>query len=517
MTNTRLFTLITLIALLPLRLIAQIDMQAHVGSDESKKAYTTYTGKQNKYYTGTYAYSSLISLTNDALFGRINTLMGNTSQLKTGYSYDKLKDAYKTVDRDLNTNGYIISYYDGSSFEGIWDGGDTWNREHTWPQSKGAKTGPINYDMQSVRPANKSVNSSRGNKGYGESGSYYDPNEIAISNGNYKTTNLGTYRGDCARVIMYDYLVYGHAGGYQNTLHSGTAQLLEKIGSNPVKSDSIVFESLHTMLKWHMQDPPSLTEMVRNDGAQDYQGNRNPLIDYPELAIQVFLEDIKELEDITTYSVTESSAATMWPAHQYTLSDGFIAYLTNNDGSHPQNIEVTGATSTYDKSNGRLTITNVTGNMTISDVAAATYTLTWNANGGQLSGTYTSGQVTPGTAITAPTATRSGYQFTGWSPTFTGTMPAANTTYIAQWQAQTIYTVTWMANGSIHHTATYNIDGSETIQLPAAPAACDGYTFVGWITEANYSNPFCAPGDIFTSATHKVTTNLTYYAVFKKN
>ena len=515
MTNTRLFTLITLIALLPLRLIAAIDMQAHVGSDEGKEAYSTYTTKQTAYYTGTYTYASLIDLKNDELFGRLNTLMGNTSQLKTGYSYDRLKDAYKTVDRDLTQDGYIISYYDGSSFEGIWDGGDTWNREHTWPQSKGAKTGPINYDMQSVRPANKSVNSSRGNKGYGESGSYYDPNEISIDNPNYKTDNLGSYRGDCARVIMYDYLVYGHAGGYQNALHSGTAQLLEKIGSNPIKEDSIVFESLHIMLKWHLQDPPSLTEMVRNDGAQDYQGNRNPLIDYPELAIQVFLEDMKELEGITTYTVTESSAATMWPAHHYTLSDGFIAYLTNNDGSHPQDIKVTGAAYEYNATLGRLTITNVTGNMTISDVAAATYTLTWNANGGQLSGTYTSGQVTPGTAITAPTATRSGYQFTGWSPTFTGTMPAANTTYTAQWQAQTGYTVTWMANGSVHTTQTYAQNSD--LQLPSAPTPCPGYTFVGWTTEANYSNPFCQPADLFTTASGKVTSNVAYYAVFKKD
>ena len=466
MTNTRLFTLIILIALLPLRLIAQIDMQAHVGSDEGKDAYTTYTDRQTAYYTGTYTYASLIDLKNDELFGRLNTLMGNTSQLKTGYSYDRLKDAYKTVDRDLNKDGYIISYYDGSSFEGIWDGGDTWNREHTWPQSKGAKTGPINYDMQSVRPANKSVNSSRGNKGYGESGSYYDPNEISIDNPNYKTDNLGSYRGDCARVIMYDYLVYGHAGGYQNALHSGTAQLLEKIGSNPIKEDSIVFESLHIMLKWHLQDPPSLTEMVRNDGAQDYQGNRNPLIDYPELAIQVFLEDMKELEGITTYTVTESSAATMWPAHHYTLSDGFIAYLTNSNGSHPaeSDFEVTGATYTYDASLGRLTVSEVTGNMTISDDAGST--------------------PEPEPDPEPDPAT---------------------------------YTVTWMANGAVYRTATYNTNGSENIQLPTAPTPCDGYTFVGWTTEENYSNPFCQPADLFTSANHKVTSNLTYYAVFKKN
>ena len=466
MTNTRLFTLIILIALLPLRLIAAIDMQAHVGSDEGKKAYTTHTDKQTDYYTGTYTYVSLIALKNDELFGRLNTLMGSTCKLSSGYSYDKLRDNYKTVDRDLNTNGYIISYYDGSSFEGIWDGGNTWNREHTWPQSKGAKTGPINYDMQSVRPANKSVNSSRGNKGYGESGSYYDPNEIAISKGNYNPSNLGTYRGDCARVIMYDYLVYGHAGSYQNTLHSGTAQLLEKIGSNPIKEDSIVFESLRIMLKWHMQDPPSLTEMVRNDGAQKYQGNRNPLIDYPELAIPVFLDNLKNIEGITTYTVNEISSATMNPAHRYTLSDGFIAYLTNGDGTHPaeSDFKVTGATYTYDKSLGRLTISKVTGNMTISDVA--------------------------------------------------GNTPEPEPD---QEPDPATFTVTWMANGAVHHTATYNINGTQTIQLPAAPAACTGYTFVGWTTEANYSNPFCQPADLFIKADGKVTSNITYYAVFKKD
>ena len=513
MTNTRLFTLIILIALLPLRLIAQIDMQAHVGSDEGKAAYTDYIAEQNAYYTGNYTYANLILLTNNALFGRLNERMGNPCRLnQSGYNYDKLRDYYVSVDRDLNTQGNIISFYDGSSMNGTWDGGKTYNREHTWPQSKGADSGiDMGHDMQSVRPASVSVNSGRGNTAYGEGNDYYNPDTDkkigGINNTNYKPINLGTYRGDCARVIMYDYLMYGEAGGYKNNYYNSIAQLLSKFGT------SGLFESLHIMLKWHMQDPPSLTEMVRNDGAQDYQGNRNPLIDYPELAIQVFLDD-----GITTYTVTESSAATMWPAHQYTLSDGFIAYLTNNDGSHPQDIKVTGAAYEYNATLGRLTITNVTGNMTISDVAAATYTLTWNANGGQLSGTYTSGQVTPGTAITAPTATRSGYQFTGWSPTFTGTMPAANTTYIAQWQAQTIYTVTWMANGSVHTTQTYAQNSK--LQLPANPTACAGYTFVGWTTEANYSNPFCAPEDLLTSDTQqkpKVNSNITYYAVFKKD
>ena len=520
MTNTRLFILITIIAISPLRLIAAIDMQAHVGSDEGKAAYTDYQAKQTAYYTGSYAYATLITLTNDELFGALNERMGNPCRLnQSGYNYDNLRDNYKNVDRDLNTSGYIIGYYNGQSIKGVWDSGATWNREHTWPQSKGADSGiDMGHDMQSVRPASKSVNSSRGNTAYGESGSYYDPNEIAISNGNYKTTNLGTYRGDAARVIMYDYLMYGEAGGHKNSYHNGNAQLLSKLGS------SGVFESLHIMLKWHMQDPPSLTEMVRNDGAQDYQGNRNPLIDFPELAIQVFLDD-----GITTYTVTESSSATMWPAHCYTLSDGFIAYLTNGDGSHPADINVTGATYTYNASLGRLTVSKVTGNMTISDVAAVepepepdpTYTLTWNANGGILTGDYTYGQVAAGTPIVAPAATRSGYTFLNWLPAVAATMPAANTTYIAQWQAvaTTYHTVRWIANGIVHHTATYNLDGSETIIVPAAPTPCKGTTFVGWTAQQNYANPFCPPSDLLTedSDLHNVTSDLTYYAVFKKD
>ena len=450
MTNTRLFTFIILIALLPLRLIAQIDMQAHVGSDEGKKAYTTYTTRQTAYYTGDYAYTTLISLTNDALFDRLNERMGNTIVFPTSKSkgYSNLSTNYGPVDTDLNNESNIILFYTGVSIKSTWNNGsrDTFNKEHVWPKSIGAQENDrMGHDMHAVRPCNPDTNSTRGNRGYAE-----------IDNANTYVPNT-SYRGDCARIIMYDHITYGKQG---TTLYEerGIADLFNQFGTN----SGDIFESLRIMLKWHMQDPPSLTEMVRNDGAQNYQGNRNPLIDYPELAIQVFLDNLKNIEGITTYTVTETSSATMNPAHRYTLGDGFIAYLTNNDGSHPQDIKVTGANYTYDKTLGRLTITNVTGNMTISDVAGA------------------------------------------------------NPDPEPEPEPSTTYTVTWMANGEVHHTATYNINGTQTISVPAAPTACDGYTFVGWTTEANYSNPFCQPADLFTSTTHKVTSNLTYYAVFKK-
>ena len=336
---------------------AGIDMQAHVASDEGRAAYTDYQAKQAAYYTGEYVYTTLMGQTGETLFCSLNTLMGNTSRIGgSSFSYDTLKDQYIKVDRDLNMAGKIIGYYDGRQMDGAWGSG--YNREHTWPQSKGAnKKTPMGHDMQSVRPTSTSVNSDRGNDAYGESGSYYDPDDVTINNANYKKINLGSYRGDCARVILYDYITYGQDGSCKNSLCLGNAQLFNKLGT------SGVFESLAVLLKWHMQDPPSLTEMVRNDGGQTYQGNRNPFIDYPELAINL----LKDETGVTAYSVKTTTTATVAPHYTWTTPAGFICYLTFADGTHPQaaNLSVKGATYTYDATLGRLTISAAKSAVTI--------------------------------------------------------------------------------------------------------------------------------------------------------
>ena len=354
----KLFTLLSAIFISATTLFAGIDMQAHMGTNEAIQAYDDHLERQATYYEDDCAYTFLRQLTGDELFGRLNSLMGTTCRIaSSSLDYGTLRYAYVSVDADLNKPGNIIGYYNGTSFAAVWDNGNTWNREHTWPQSKGVKKEkPMGYDMQSVRPTLKSVNSSRGNDAYGESGDYYDPDEVAIKNDDYRPENLGSYRGDAARVILYDYIVYGEAGGYKNQLYNGAAQLLSKLGY------SGVFESIPVLIKWHMQDPPSLTEMVRNDGAQDYQGNRNPVIDFPELALQIFLNN----SSVKAYTVALESTAKMWPAHQYTLAAGFIAYLTYPDGTHPADVTVTGAKAVYDAAMGRLTISNVTGAVTIT-------------------------------------------------------------------------------------------------------------------------------------------------------
>ena len=53
------------------------------------------------------------------------------------------------------------------------------------------------------------------------------------------------------------------------------------------------------------------------------------------------------------------------------------------------------------------------------------YTVTFDANGG--SGGWSRG-MDYGSAISAPTVTRTGYTFTGWSPAVAATVPAENVT-----------------------------------------------------------------------------------------
>ncbi len=106
----------------------------------------------------------------------------------------------------------------------------------------------------------------------------------------------------------------------------------------------------------------------------------------------------------------------------------------------------------------------------------ASYTLTWDANGGQLSGNYTSGSVQYGAAITAPTATKEGHTFLRWNVTPAATMPAANTTYTAQWSIAVKH---YLQNidGTYPETpeATENISGDANEYVTPAVKTYDGF------------------------------------------
>ena len=111
------------------------------------------------------------------------------------------------------------------------------------------------------------------------------------------------------------------------------------------------------------------------------------------------------------------------------------------------------------------------------------YAVMFDANGGSGGKTLT---LDYGAALSAPTVTRGGHTFAGWSPSVPATVPAGNVTYTAQWTADT-YTVTYnpgnYGNGAQQTaTKTYGV----ALTLKSAMFTREGYTQTGWTEWDSY-------------------------------
>ena len=143
-------------------------------------------------------------------------------------------------------------------------------------------------------------------------------------------------------------------------------------------------------------------------------------------------------------------------------------------------------------------------NQTLSNPATSTYgTVTYSSSDETTATVNSSGVVTPKKAgtvtITASVA----------AGTYNN---AASKSYKVTIQALTQYTVTWMASGSQHATATYE-EGAKLVLPTTNPAACsNSKKFVGWTTSNDYHHDTQAPE--FITAGEEVTANATYYAVY---
>ncbi len=142
-------------------------------------------------------------------------------------------------------------------------------------------------------------------------------------------------------------------------------------------------------------------------------------------------------------SITEYSHGTVNVA--YTDIDGSNLNFTtgNRNVAHTCILTITATPET----GARLVSLKVNGNNFTSGqtfVANATteitavfsneWTLTWDYAGGTVVSAGTAaGSVAYGTTLTAPILKKTGYDFNGWNPTVPATMPAANSTYTAQW------------------------------------------------------------------------------------
>ncbi|MBU1369828.1 MAG: endonuclease [Bacteroidetes bacterium] len=161
--------------------------------------------------------------------------------------------------------------------------GSCYNREHSWPKSWFGDASPMYTDLFHLIPTDGYVNGRRSNYPFGEVGSASWTSTNGSKVGSNNTPGYGgtvfepidAYKGDLARGILYMTVrYYGEDSNWPGSAMTDGADLLPW--------------AISLMLQWHEQDPVSQKEIDRNNDIYQIQQNRNPFVDHPEFAQQIY-------------------------------------------------------------------------------------------------------------------------------------------------------------------------------------------------------------------------------------
>ena len=247
-------------------------------------------------------YNSLDGLSDVALRQALQDIIADPSTVRA-QTYTDVIDILKEADQNPeNSNEVWLVYLEEGraklDYQTTSLSTGKWNREHTFPRSRGGffsieedevadgidvfwttKADSLrdgNSDAHALRAADGPENSTRNNQFYGE---YNGP-----------TGTLGKFKGDVARSVFYMAVRYNG---------------LEIVNGFP---DGIVgeFGDLATLLDWHRNDPPDDFEMNRNNVVYNWQRNRSPFIDQPDLVEYIWGNMIGEEWD-QSLSITDNT------------------------------------------------------------------------------------------------------------------------------------------------------------------------------------------------------------------
>lgn len=198
----------------------------------------------------------------------------------TRISYGDDTEIMRYTDESIEKPGTLYGVYDGDLISGTADG--TWNKEHVWPCSQmkeggvdprpGSDTKNHATDLHNLRVSCQNSNGKHGNKFYdvADSGIAFFPN--IASDGSSNHAFEGDFRGDVARICFYMALRYDFL----------------KLTDDIENADDLSMGRLSVLLEWNEEDPVDAFEEQRNSRIYEYQGNRNPFIDHPELAERLY-------------------------------------------------------------------------------------------------------------------------------------------------------------------------------------------------------------------------------------
>ena len=220
---------------------------------------------------------------------------------------------------------------------------------------------------------------------------------------------------------------------------------------------------------------------------------------------------------IGTYTQSTSSSSYLETGSTITLSPTFSH--TYNKGTSAVNCLI----RAYSENDGTYTgwSGSSTASTTLSIPALASYTISYNANGG--SGAPSSQTKYHGTAITlsSTTPTRTGYDFKGWSTSSTATSVTyaagdqytnnSSATLYAVWKAKT-YTISYNANGGSGAPNSQTKTHGVSLTLSSTRPTRSGYSFLGWSTSSSATSATYQPGGTYPSSSN---ADATLYAVWQ--
>ncbi len=241
----------------------------------------------------------------DGQFGaELKSSLGRAIAEHKVFSYSDLWDTYEVTDVVPGTKDQILEYYSDKVMY-YTSRGTQINREHTVPQSWWGKGNICDAytDLFNVLPAEAAVNGQKSNYPLGEvTGTPKFDNgvtKIGPSNNSGGANNVfepaDEYKGDFARVYFYVATCYAAA--------PWTAEAYSMMSAAP----TIKEWTLPTLLAWNESDPVDEREMKRNEACYYLQGNRNPFVDYPQLAQFIWGDKQNELFELSDEPINNPS------------------------------------------------------------------------------------------------------------------------------------------------------------------------------------------------------------------